>query len=262
MNELQLAFAFEELPVRTVTIGDTVWFVLKDVCDILEIRNPWNVYARLDDDEKCSIALRYYAKANRAKSAVSFDKLKRNGENDAAAVSPLQQSKTNLSKTEVSFCKLKRGESAGESQLRCYNAVNEPGLYDTIIRSNSERAKPFRRWITHEALPAIRKQGYYSLLSDEELIKVITEKQRQDRDFLDKIDKRAIKSQLLAERRQVRESETDLLFLRRREISCKRFKDELAAIWQDDSVMYHKHLDEYHKWYFKSGFKEVPPNEV
>lgn len=255
MNELQLAFAFEELPVRTVTIGDTVWFVLKDVCDILEIRNPWNVYARLDDDEKCSIAMRYYAEADGHKKEVIFDKLKRNGEDDAAAVSPLQQSKAN-------FCKLKRGESAGESQLRYYNAVNEQGLYNTIFRSNSERAKPFRRWLTHEALPVIYKQGYYPLLSDEELIKVITEKQRQDRDFLDKIDKRAIKSQLLAERRQVQESETDLLFLRRRELSCKRFKDDLAAIWQDDSVMYHKHLDEYHKWYFKSGFKEVPPNEV
>lgn len=40
-------------------------------------------------------------------------------------------------------------------------AVNDSGLYDVIIRSDSERAKPFRRWITKEVLPSIRKHGAY-----------------------------------------------------------------------------------------------------
>ena len=40
--------------------------------------------------------------------------------------------------------------------------VNEPGLYSLIIRSRKPEAKAFRRWITHEVLPAIRKTGGYS----------------------------------------------------------------------------------------------------
>jgi len=39
--------------------------------------------------------------------------------------------------------------------------VNEPGLYTLIIRSNKPEAKAFKRWITHEVLPQIRKTGVY-----------------------------------------------------------------------------------------------------
>ena len=41
--------------------------------------------------------------------------------------------------------------------------VTESGLYDVIIRSESEKAKPFRRWVTKEVLPSIRKHGSYSI---------------------------------------------------------------------------------------------------
>lgn len=40
--------------------------------------------------------------------------------------------------------------------------VTEAGLYSAILRSRVERAKAFRRWVTHEVLPAIRKTGSYS----------------------------------------------------------------------------------------------------
>ena len=39
--------------------------------------------------------------------------------------------------------------------------VTEGGLYDVIIRSDSELAKPFRKWVTNEVLPSIRKYGTY-----------------------------------------------------------------------------------------------------
>ncbi len=42
-------------------------------------------------------------------------------------------------------------------------AVNESGLYAVILRSNKPEAKKFRRWITHEVLPSLRKTGSYSL---------------------------------------------------------------------------------------------------
>ena len=54
--------------------------------------------------------------------------------------------------------------------------VNEPGLYHVILTSRSEKAKPFRRTVTHVILPAIRKNGYYSTMSDEELYQVLGER--------------------------------------------------------------------------------------
>lgn len=48
--------------------------------------------------------------------------------------------------------------------------VNEYGLYETIIRSDKPKAKPFRKWITHEVLPAIRKTGRYEIPKAEEEI--------------------------------------------------------------------------------------------
>lgn len=42
--------------------------------------------------------------------------------------------------------------------------VNESGLYALILGSNKPEAKVFKRWVTSEVLPTIRKQGYYSIL--------------------------------------------------------------------------------------------------
>lgn len=41
------------------------------------------------------------------------------------------------------------------------NAVNEPGLYALILGSRKPEAKAFKRWITHEVIPEIRKTGGY-----------------------------------------------------------------------------------------------------
>ena len=43
--------------------------------------------------------------------------------------------------------------------------VNESGLYNVIIRSDKPLAKPFRKWVTSEILPTIRKTGSYSIQS-------------------------------------------------------------------------------------------------
>jgi prophage antirepressor-like protein len=40
--------------------------------------------------------------------------------------------------------------------------INEPGLYSLILRSRKPEAKAFKRWVTHEVLPEIRKTGSYS----------------------------------------------------------------------------------------------------
>ena len=41
--------------------------------------------------------------------------------------------------------------------------VNEDGLYDTILESRKPQAKQFRKWVTSEVLPSIRKQGGYMM---------------------------------------------------------------------------------------------------
>lgn len=41
------------------------------------------------------------------------------------------------------------------------NIINESGLYSLVLSSRKEQAKAFKRWVTHDVLPAIRKTGLY-----------------------------------------------------------------------------------------------------
>lgn len=43
-----------------------------------------------------------------------------------------------------------------------YQTVNEPGLYSLVLGSRKPEAKAFKRWITHEVIPTIRKHGMYA----------------------------------------------------------------------------------------------------
>ena len=40
--------------------------------------------------------------------------------------------------------------------------VSEPGLYSIILRSRKPQAKAFKRWVTHDVIPSIRKHGMYA----------------------------------------------------------------------------------------------------
>ncbi|BET22526.1 phage antirepressor KilAC domain-containing protein [Solobacterium moorei] len=107
MNNLQ-TFSFNSQPVRTVQLNNQHYWVLKDVCDVLELSNPTVVANRLEDDERA---------------------------------------KFNLGR---------QGEAT---------VITESGLYAVILRSDKPNAKEFRKWVTSEVLPAIRKNGVY--LTDE-----------------------------------------------------------------------------------------------
>ena len=50
-------------------------------------------------------------------------------------------------------------DALGRKQLTAI--INEPGLYSVLLRSDKPEAKPFKRWVTHEVLPSIRKTGQY-----------------------------------------------------------------------------------------------------
>lgn len=51
------------------------------------------------------------------------------------------------------------------------NIVNEYGLYSLILGSRKKEAKEFKRWVTHEVIPSIRKHGGY--LTDEKIEEVL-----------------------------------------------------------------------------------------
>lgn len=112
MKNAPQLFAFEQddhlASVRVIPNSNgEIWFVANDVCAALEIANPRNVIARLDEDEK---------------GVHTMDTL------------------------------------GGKQELNC---VNESGLYSLILTSRKESAKKFKKWITSEVLPSIRKTGGY-----------------------------------------------------------------------------------------------------
>lgn len=78
---------------------------------------------------------------------------------DLARVLELTPSKIaqRLSKDVLSKYPLK---TEGGTQMA--NFVNEDGLYDVILDSRKPEAKAFRKWVTSEVLPSIRKTGQYS----------------------------------------------------------------------------------------------------
>lgn len=70
------------------------------------------------------------------------------------------------------------------------NIINESGLYNVILRSDKPEAKPFRKWVTSEVLPSIRKHGAYmtpetleaAILNPDTMIKLCTAlKDEQDK---------------------------------------------------------------------------------
>lgn len=108
MSTLQL-FDYSGQQVRTVLIGGEPWFVIADICKVLDLSNPTKAAQSLDADD--------------------------------------------LSTSEVI-----------DSMGRAQNAriTNESGVYQLVFQSRKPEARDFRRWITHEVLPAIRKTGTYS----------------------------------------------------------------------------------------------------
>lgn len=88
---------------------------------------------------------------------------------NAIGITNARNVKTRLDEDDVRL--LDATDNLGRTQQVTF--VTESGLYDVIIRSDSEHAKPFRKWVTSEVLPSIRKTGGYIAaegLSDEEIM--------------------------------------------------------------------------------------------
>ena len=109
MNNLQI-FVYSGEQLRTVQRDDGLWWVLRDVCRVLNIGNVTDTKKRLDPDE--------------------------------VDLTDLIDSMGRVQSTTI---------------------INEPGLYAVILRSDKPEAKQFKRWVTHDVLPSIRKTGAYGV---------------------------------------------------------------------------------------------------
>lgn len=109
MNDLQI-FIYSGNQLRIVKQAGGLWWVLRDVCDVLGIANHKMVAQRLGEDE--------------------------------VSLADLIDSMGRLQKTTI---------------------INEPGLYSVILRSDKPEAKAFKRWVTHDVLPSIRRTGAYGI---------------------------------------------------------------------------------------------------
>lgn len=118
--------------IRIVMRENEPWFVAADVCKVLEHSNPTMAVKGLDADEKMTL---------------NFAEAK---SDDGMTL--------NFSDPRLS------GNRGGAQSIVI---INEPGLYQLVIRSNKPQAKEFKRWVTHDVLPTIRKTGGY--VNNEEL---------------------------------------------------------------------------------------------
>lgn len=96
--------------------------------------------------------------------------------------------------------------------------VNEPGLYALVLGSRKKEAKAFKRWITHDVIPAIRKFGGY-------LTPEAAEKALQDPDFIIRLA-----TALKEERAKRMALEEENLHLRPKALYCDSVLDSEGLI--------------------------------
>lgn len=138
--------------------------------------------------------------------------------------------------------------------------INEPGVYSLIFASRTEDARAFKRWVTHEVLPSIRKQGYYSMFSDEETLEIITHKIAlglkapsslpitKRPSFADKLNKQTLKQEAIEAIRAERYKQIQELWISDfYTADAEEFTHKLQDICRGDPTMYHKYFDEYSK---------------
>ncbi|MCG4274467.1 Bro-N domain-containing protein [Acetobacter senegalensis] len=138
------------------------WWVLADVCKVLEITNTGNASARLDEDEKATIQITDSGNLNADRTIMQ------NGEPwwvlaDVCKVLEISKHRDAASRLDDD----ERGSVLVDTLggLQSMTAINESGLYSLILTSRKPAAKRFKKWVTSEVLPAIRKTGGYMVAS-------------------------------------------------------------------------------------------------
>ena len=138
------------------------------------------------------------------------------------------------------------------------SVINECGLYSLILSSKKPEARIFKKWVTHEVLPEIRKKGFYSRLEPEQLIPMLIEMQKDDPDYMNSFNKNSIrneaKKQLREERTPKAEAIVEKHLADRNSSACFT---ELRKLWVGDNEMFNRYLDDFMKRFQKTG-KKIP----
>lgn len=121
MNELQV-FSYEGNDIRTVRQGGETWWVTKDVCDVFGESNRNRAMQVLADDEKG------YTQMTTPGGLQNFSII---------------------------------NESGLYSLLFAMQPQKARGVNDEYISERIQQLRAFRRWVTREVLPSIRKVGLY-----------------------------------------------------------------------------------------------------
>lgn len=176
---LELAFNFETAHVRTITDGEEIWFVGKDVAEALGYSNVPDALARHVETE----------------DKIVFEKSR---------------------------------FTTFDAPNRGLTVINESGVYALILGSNLPSAVQFKHWVTHDVLPSIRKQGFYSLLPDEELLNLLSDRMKKNPRLIrdSTFDE---KSRREIEKFSVEKAPSNLR-LRRKELTKKEYMNELGAL--------------------------------
>ena len=102
-----------------------------------------------------------------------------------------------LDDDEKDSTKVSSSQVNSENDTRRMTVITEAGLYTAIMCANIPSAKEFKRWVTHEVLPSIRKHGGY--LTDEKLEQALTDPDTIIRLATDLKNERARAAQLQAQ---------------------------------------------------------------
>ncbi len=125
--------------------------------------------------------------------------------------------KARLDEDELQVVDLKAlNQIQGNKYNDLVNIVNESGLYSVVLRSDKPAAKPFKKWVTAEVLPSIRKTGGYQL-SGFALPKTFAEALRLAADTQEKLE---VAQTLVAQQQHALERK-DALILASNEASIK-----------------------------------------
>ena len=98
---------------------------------------------------------------------------------------------------------LTESHSGSRGGAQSINLINEPGLYSLILTSRKPEAKKFKRWVTHDVLPSIRKTGLYAVdevLNNPDMLISALEALKKEREARSRVElENAIKTQQIAE---------------------------------------------------------------
>jgi prophage antirepressor-like protein len=152
MNQV-IPFNFESHEIRTVTVEQSPWFVARDVCNTLEIKNVSQALQTIRIDHKGREYLNFPA-------------------NEKADIPLIYISSNGARQTRKTLC------------------VNEPGLYRLIFQSHKPEAERLKAWVFNDVLPQIRKTGKYSAAEIRlEALEAKVDSLREDKDTRDKLDR-------------------------------------------------------------------------